>query len=227
MFMLLFTEEQDLIKPTTIGDRVAEIIRDKIINGELPAGTRLTEDGFAKALGVSRPCVKEAFIILESEGLVTRRVNKYTEVTEFNKQDIEEIISLRAAIEALCAETSIHNQTVPVDKMQSILAELKSLKDTDSSVKEHILMDLRFHKSIVVSSQNTRAIDIWKGLEIQMKTILLSIQNKFPEEILNTAYVHSEIMDAMISGKTDIAGSVIKNHVLTNLSLLKKLYEKR
>lgn len=222
-----FDLDSDLVKPQSLGDKVADIIRDKIISGEYASGMRLTEEGFAKALGISRPCVKEAFLMLESEGLVTRRVrNKYTEVVTFTKQDIDEIVSLRASIEALCAETCILKNTVPADELQYRLDALMPLTDANHRDKEHVLADLAFHQVIIDSSGNRRAIDVWNSLESQMKTLMVAVIKSYPEKML-LKDSHSEIRQAMVDKDIEKTVRLVKEHIIENKTLLLKLFEKR
>ncbi|MHB1457857.1 MAG: GntR family transcriptional regulator [Armatimonadota bacterium] len=223
-----FYLDSDLVRPQSLGDKVADIIRDKIISGEYASGMRLTEDGFAKALGISRPCVKEAFLMLESEGLVTRRVrNKYTEVVTFTKQDIEEIVSLRASIEALCAETCIIKHTIPIDEMQRRLQILTPLSNAGHRDKDHVLADLAFHQVIIDSSGNGRAIDVWNSLESQMKTLMVSVIQGYPEKLLMMVDSHREIMQAMVDEDIEKTVDLIKEHIIGNKTLLLNLFEKR
>jgi len=219
--------DSDLVKPQSLGDKVADLIRDKIISGEYVSGMRLTEEGFAKALGISRPCVKEAFLMLESEGLVTRRVrNKYTEVVTFTKQDIDEIVSLRASIEVLCAETCIIKKTVPVDELQYRLDALISLTDANHRGKDHVLADLAFHQVIIDSSGNRRAIDVWNSLESQMKTLMVAVINSYPEKKL-LKDSHCEIGQALIDNDIEKSVRLIREHIIENKTLLLRLFEKR
>ena len=227
MGIVEFDLNVELVKPQSLGDKVADIIRDRIIMGEYLPGMRLTEDGFAKALGISRPCVKEAFLILESEGLVTRRVrNKHTEVVAFDKQDIKEIVSLRASIEILCAQFLIEDGTIPEDDLRSHLDMLVPLRDAGMPSKDHVLADLAFHEVIVMASGNSRAIAVWKSLESQMKTIMFSVIRSYPNEVTKTVQTHSEIMNAMISQDVDLVTKLIKEHVMGNLSFLIRSFER-
>ncbi|MHB1001616.1 MAG: GntR family transcriptional regulator [Armatimonadota bacterium] len=228
MGIVEFDLNVEFVKPQSLGDKVADIIRDRIIMGEYAPGMRLTEDGFAKALGISRPCVKEAFYILESEGLVTRRVrNKHTEVVAFGKQDIKEIVSLRASIEILCAQLLIEEGTVPETGLRSHLDMLVPLRDAGMPSKDHVLADLAFHEVIVTSSGNKRAIAVWKSLESQMKTIMFSVHKSYPDEVTKTVKTHGDIMNALISRDSDTVTRLIKEHVMGNLSFLIKLFERQ
>src|SRR5579885_3082539 len=60
------------ISRVSVADQVAGILRQRILNGELPPGTALQEIPTAASLGVSRNTVREATRILSLEGLLKR-----------------------------------------------------------------------------------------------------------------------------------------------------------
>ena len=62
--------------------KVAEMLRNAIVSGQLPGGRRLIERDLCEALGVSRPSVREALRELEMEGFVESIPNRGPVVTE-------------------------------------------------------------------------------------------------------------------------------------------------
>ena len=74
-----------------LSEKVADMLRTKIINGELQADSRIIESDVAKCMEVSRGPVREALKILEFEGLVTYESNKGCRVTNLSMEDAYEI----------------------------------------------------------------------------------------------------------------------------------------
>ncbi|GGH34383.1 GntR family transcriptional regulator [Microbacterium album] len=70
------------ISPTRLSDMVAERIANAIMDGSLPAGTRLRDHDLAQQLGVSRMPVREALQRLQRVGLIETAASRYTRVTE-------------------------------------------------------------------------------------------------------------------------------------------------
>src|SRR5437016_1494261 len=85
----------------TLGDDAAAALRDAIFKGVFKAGDRLLQAHVAEKLGVSQAPVREALVILEREGLVERGARNGAAVTSLSLADIEEICSLRVALEVL------------------------------------------------------------------------------------------------------------------------------
>ena len=82
-----------------MGEQVADILRQWIVNGHLSGGSHIRQEEIAKELGVSRLLVREALVILESEGLVNRETYKGTVVTEVSLEGVNETCALRVLLE--------------------------------------------------------------------------------------------------------------------------------
>lgn len=62
------------MRPIRIADRVADVLRDRILSGELPDNTMLPkQEDLVEEFEVSQPSLRDALRILESEGLITVR----------------------------------------------------------------------------------------------------------------------------------------------------------
>src|SRR5688500_8822772 len=74
--------------PPSAAERVAEVLSEQIVQGQLRSGTRLTEESIATALGVSRNTVREAFALLTSERIVVREPNRGVFVASPGPDDV-------------------------------------------------------------------------------------------------------------------------------------------
>ena len=75
-------------------DYIIKNIREQILSGAFPAGTRLAQEELAEALGVSRIPVREALQILEEQGLVERLPNRHMVVAEIGEQQLHQIFEI-------------------------------------------------------------------------------------------------------------------------------------
>ncbi len=78
-------------------------LRESILSGSLPGGTRLDISQIATHLGMSRMPVREALRQIASEGLVVIRPNRGVVVTQLTPEDVLEIFEMRAVLEGLAA----------------------------------------------------------------------------------------------------------------------------
>src|ERR1700676_1284865 len=80
---------------------VVPALREAIVEGVLAPGSRLSEVQLAKQLNVSRTPMREAFSLLEREGLVTVVARVGAFVRAVSARDVEEIYTVRSALESL------------------------------------------------------------------------------------------------------------------------------
>ncbi len=83
--------------------RPSEVIREAIIDGRLAPGQRLKEEELARELGISRTPVREALLILESEGLVESIPKRGATVRSYAVDDLDDLYQLRALLEGYAA----------------------------------------------------------------------------------------------------------------------------
>ncbi len=117
--------DQSRLGRVFLKDQVNELLRDMIISGRFPPGTKLIEREVADNLGVSRAPVRDALLQLEKEGLVVNKPNgRY--VIELTERDIRELYQVRNALEKLAVELATQNiRGEQVAKLQHILKDMK------------------------------------------------------------------------------------------------------
>src|SRR5512138_3094420 len=79
-------------------------LREKILSGDLPAGSRLKEQEIAAQLGISRTPVREALARLELEGFIKSSPRRGAIVCQLELDEIDEIYEIRAALEHMVAK---------------------------------------------------------------------------------------------------------------------------
>ena len=101
-----------LAKRSTLRGEVANLLRKRILDGDIPSGERLIETEIAEQLGVSRMPVREALRMLESEGLIKSVPRKGLIVSEYTEEDIREYYTIREALE-VCAVKIVIDRITP------------------------------------------------------------------------------------------------------------------
>jgi DNA-binding GntR family transcriptional regulator len=79
--------------------QVADALREMIKSNEYPQGTQLRQDEVARRLGVSHIPVRQAFQLLEAEGLITHVPYKGAVVSHLSAAEIEEYFDIRMTLE--------------------------------------------------------------------------------------------------------------------------------
>ena len=82
----------------TVSEQIAARLGERILNSEIAPGGRIGEQDLADEFKVSRGPVREALRILEREGLVTLLARRGAIVTELGKQELQELMEIRAGL---------------------------------------------------------------------------------------------------------------------------------
>lgn len=98
---MIKTVLETLQPPTLVRERAFEQVRDAIISGGIPPGTRLVERELCEALGISRASVREVIRRLESEKLLQVEARRGPTVTTLTREEAREIYEIRAMLESM------------------------------------------------------------------------------------------------------------------------------
>lgn len=122
--------------------RIAELIRDRILSGLLPPGTRIVQDELAEELDSSRLPVREALRILQSTGLVTIKANHGARVASMTLRDCTLSYQMRERLEPLLLAESMPLLTeAHIEELKAIQASIEATDD----VEEFLVLDRRLH----------------------------------------------------------------------------------
>ncbi|WP_273688649.1 GntR family transcriptional regulator [Ketogulonicigenium vulgare] len=81
--------------------RISQALAERIISGQIAAGTPLRQDHIAAEFGASHVPVREAFRRLEAQGLVQSLPRRGVRVAGFSPAEVREVAEMRASLEAL------------------------------------------------------------------------------------------------------------------------------
>ena len=189
-------------------------IRRRILNGELSAETPLSEYQLAEELELSRTPVREAVKRLEREGLVQSIPNRGTFVAELTARDISEIYQVREQLEGFAAR--IAAETMSDEGIERIEKEI-SISNTLASegrLIEILDLDIRLHKYIIASTQNSRLIALLGTLDDQMYRVR-ALFPRSPQWLEATLVEHTNIVEAIKAHDGWGAEKAMKAHLRT------------
>ncbi|WP_256564375.1 GntR family transcriptional regulator [Allokutzneria sp. A3M-2-11 16] len=91
--------DRALLGRTSTAEKVAEILRTRIIEGAFQPGERLAEDKIVKALSISRNTLREAFRLLTHARLLTHEMNRGVFVRSLTADDVRDLYRVRRMLE--------------------------------------------------------------------------------------------------------------------------------
>ena len=189
-----------------------EVIREAIMDGRLEPGQRLKEEELARELGISRTPVREALLILQTDGLVEAHPNRAATVRSYGLDDLGDLYMLRAALEGVAARLAAERAT-PCE-----LAKLRRSCDRfdtvagAGSLKEIVRENLAFHDAILDIAGNDRIAQLVRGVT-ELPLVYKSYLWYSPNQKLVSAHYHRQILHALEARNPERAESVMKQHV--------------
>jgi len=122
--------------------RVAETLREEILNGTLAPGDRLSQEDIAVRFGVSRQPVRDALRQLEGDGLITMVANAGAWVSKLSEADCYEAYQVRERLEPLLLSQSIPNlKPAQVQRLTELVTEIENTTD----LEQFLRLDREFH----------------------------------------------------------------------------------
>lgn len=115
--------------------RVADILAERILSGDLAPGARIKQDELADELSTSRIPVRDALRMLEARGLVTMRANAGARVTSLTRRDLEVSYEIRERIEPLLLADSVpHLTDQDIADLRAVMERNESVTDVDEAI---------------------------------------------------------------------------------------------
>jgi DNA-binding GntR family transcriptional regulator len=198
----------------SLADDVVDRLRDAILQGGFKPGEPLREEQLAAMLDVSRGPVREALVQLEREGLVLVRRHRGATVARLSRGDLEEVYSLRLALERLAVQRAVRHATAEdFAAMDAVLEAFDVVLSRGPSEKEVAELDVRFHDLIYRAARHQRLYESWANLRSQIYIFLLSRNVANPDFREITVKSHAYLLAALRTRDESQATAEIEEHL--------------
>jgi DNA-binding GntR family transcriptional regulator len=187
-----------------------ELLRARIISGEISPGTRLTEPELASALGVSRTPVREALRLLIAEGLVDQLPNGGSRVTPLNPADIRRVYDVRARLEGLMARDACVRMTpAHLDDLARLIDLMERLRGEETEV---LRLGREFHGRIAEIADNPWCEQLLRQIRGHVDRYR-SLSTREPGRPDRAVAEHKAIFEALSAGDPERAEQAMRQHV--------------
>lgn len=199
----------------TLPERIYRQMRQEIVEGKIPAGSKISEPELAKRYGVSRAPLRETISRLEACRLVVRKPNVGARVVSLSLSSLLELYELREVMEGLGARLAARNMTdTEREDLQSLLREHQEQGLLQEGVayfqKEG---DLDFHYSLVRGSHNQHLIDLLCNDHYHLLR-MYRYQFGMPGSRAKNAFrEHEYIVDAIVNRDSELAEMLMRRHI--------------
>ncbi len=209
------------MKQPSITDLAREHLEKAIFSGKFQPGSQIKEEQIAEALEISRPPIREAFKLLEAEGLVVRKPRRGVFVAETTHQDIWEIYTLKAELYTFSIQLGFDRMTSSdIGRMGKLLEAMEScVSDENPDVFRYQELNNQFHDVHMDAAGHQRLRQILNMMHNQIRYFSFNNLSNRTHLTKNYAY-HYDILKAFQEGDFESAVKLSREHVLVGLKKL-------
>lgn len=209
------------IQRVRLVDEATRLVRNAILGGKLPPGTRLRQAGLADQLGISRTPLREALMKLEQEGLISRLSRGGLMVVELKFEEAIELYEIREMLDGLAAALAAGKADEKLVK--PLEGHLKKMEKCvqNQNAHEWFIHHVAFHECIMEASGNSRLMTL-------ISNVRLSIQRFHPvllttPDRLNKAFgEHVAIFKAIKARDPKAAERLARLHIVNAREIVAK-----
>lgn len=192
-------------------ENAADWLRDAIVRGTFRPGATLTELALTEQIGVGRSTVRSALFALEAQELVARTPYSSWHVASLDARAIEEIYTLRSALEGLAARIIAQKRgTVNIKPIEKAFHGLRAANEGDADAR--LMADLGFHASFVAQTDHQLLIRRHAQLADKMEWLYRWSESHWPRR-RDMTEEHQDLFSNLVGGSPDEAEQAVRNHI--------------
>jgi phosphonate utilization transcriptional regulator len=204
----------ELLQSHSLTTLVLQELERQIVDGKLPAGTKLNEADIAAELRVSRGPVREAFRALDQSGLVTTEKNRGVFVRQVSLEEAHEIYEVRAALDGLIGRLAAQRiQPAQLARLREIVKKMHAAAKAFDSASYYPL-NIEFHEVLADASGNQALVENYRRVVNELNLYRREVLARDAKSIPVSAKDHDEIVKAVAKGDADLASRLLFDHVI-------------
>lgn len=189
--------------------QVHRYIRDKILRGGYPEGTRLIETNIAAELKISRTPVREALVLLGGTGLVRILENGGFVVCDVYQQLID-ILDIQVALETHAVANAVPNiSDEDIATLEHLCVQMEAT--TPDEIDRRAELNRKFHETLVGTSHNQRLIKMIGDYQDYFRISQPLFVD--PKALRQTQAEHRGITEAIRLHDVDLAPRLVSEHI--------------
>lgn len=212
------TSKSEFVPRASLSDIVYERLRDAILRGEIPDGSRLSQVQLAERYGVSRIPIREALRRLQAESLVVATPYHPFVVRKVSPAQVVELIDVRVALEDLV----LARRDPPTAEE---IAELRRINDRMKKAgggPSWFGLDREFHR--ILAGPSTLVSEMIEDVRDRVRKYSDFMVSLSPGRTTATAE-HDALIAALEAGDMDQARELMHQHVLQSRAFIKHRLE--
>lgn len=208
----------------TLNDRMADQLREKIVQGEFTPGQRLSEAALSENLAISRNTLREVFRLLTKEGLLKHEPNRGVSVTIPSIASIIDIYRVRRLIE--CQALAQAYPRHPAKKHLHEAVDM-ALRARDAGDWQGVgTANMKFHMAIVELADSERLNAMFSHLLAELRLAFGLLNDP---EFLHAPYIdmNVKIIELFEAGKLQEAAVALNDYLVHSERIVLAVYARR
>jgi DNA-binding GntR family transcriptional regulator len=205
----------NMARSPSLAEQAADAIVTGVAAGALKPGERLVETDVAKFLKISRVPLREAFKILEVQGILENSPHRGTRVAMFDEARTTQICEARVALERIALKSAVavyREEKALLERLDKIIATMEHAA-ARLEWMEVSKADLNFHREICRASRNGIVAILWETLARHVFIIFgKEIRNERDAAIMGPQ--HRRLRDLIARGDTERLHVEIEPHIM-------------
>ncbi|MFE3838689.1 GntR family transcriptional regulator [Pseudogemmobacter sonorensis] len=198
-------------KPTST-ERIRVTLADEIVRGLIGPGVVLDEVSLAQRFDVSRTPVREAIRQLEAIGFVEARPHRGAVVPLFTPERLNEMFSVMAELEALCARMAAENMPDSCGAALRAAHEDCRLRAEAEDIPGYYEANAAFHELIYSLGGNAFLADVTRGVRNRLQPFRRA-QFSSSGRIHRSIEEHAAIVEAILARDAEAAFRLARDHI--------------
>jgi DNA-binding GntR family transcriptional regulator len=188
--------------------------KERLLDGRFPAGALLSENELARELGISRTPVREAFLLLEAEGLMRLYPRRGALVTPISPTESDDVLEARLLIEGYCAARVDGAAPALQEALAASIAEQEqTVSGEEADGLTFAVADRAFHRAIVAAHGNPLLTAGYDALRDRQQRIAATAAARDSERIIQFIAEHRTIAAALAGGDNDRVVELVNAHL--------------
>lgn len=191
-------------------EQVYARLREQIIEGVFPSGTRLIERDLALSLDVSRVPLREAFVRLQLDGFIDLIPRRGAVVRQLTMRDADELFSVRISLEGLAAQLAAQRSSAEeIEQLKEALRQAEAATETDDPGVISSA-NAAFHECIVEISGNVLLQRMMAMISGRVRWLFRLTAERDPTSL---CHEHQQLFAAIEKGDAESAAALASEHV--------------
>ncbi len=205
----------------SLTDSVAETIRQRLIQGQLRAGQRLSEAAMSEQLDISRNTLREVFRILIKEGLLRHEPNRGVSVVVPSMADIIDIYRVRRLIECQALAQAWPRHPAH-QRMKAALDKAVQARDAGDWLQVGSA-NMEFHAGIVALADSPRLSAMFSDIVAELRLAFGLVDDP---EYLHAPYIdqNAHLLQLFTDGKTAEAAKTLEDYLIHSERMVLAVY---